>query len=406
MTDHAHSGAGFPEPSAPKPKAAPKTNLLYSEKFRAIIYQVVLIAVVIGVGFFLVSNTLANLAARGIQSGYGFLDVRAGFDIGEALIDYTNDDTYGRALLVGILNTIKVAFFGIILATIVGVIMGIARLSSNWLVAKFASIYVEVLRNIPLLLHLFFIYGVLINILPRPRDSWTLFPGVFLSNRGLKYPVMAEDPIWLWVLIAMLVGAIGAYFLARRADQKQAETGNRPKTLLPSLGLIFGLGIVVWFIGGAPTEVNAPELRGFNFRGGQSLSPEFLALLLGLTIYTSAFIAEIVRSGIQAVNYGQTEAAKAVGLNPGNTLRLVVLPQALRVIIPPITSQYLNLTKNSSLAIAIGYPDLVSVGNTALNQSGQAIEIIAVFMTVYLSLSLITSLFMNWYNGRIALTER
>ncbi len=406
MTDHVHSGAGLPGPSAPTPKTAPKTNLLYSEKFRAIIYQVVLIAVVIGVGFFLVSNTLANLAARGINSGYGFLGVRAGFDIGEALIEYTNDDTYGRALLVGILNTIKVAIFGIVLATIVGVIMGIARLSSNWLVAKFASFYVEVLRNIPLLLHLFFIYGLLINILPRPRDSWTLLPGVFLSNRGLKYPVMAEDPIWLWIIIAMLAGAVGAYFVARRADRIQAETGQRPRTLLPSLGLIFGAGFAVWLIGGAPTAVNAPELRGFNFQGGQSLSPEFLALLLGLTIYTSAFIAEIVRSGIQAVNYGQTEAAKAVGLNPGNTLRLVVLPQALRVIIPPITSQYLNLTKNSSLAIAIGYPDLVSVGNTALNQSGQAIEIIAIFMTVYLSLSLITSLFMNWYNGRIALTER
>ncbi|MEQ8655963.1 MAG: amino acid ABC transporter permease [Hyphomicrobiales bacterium] len=406
MTDHAHSGAGFPEPSAPQPKAAPKTNLFYSEKFRAIVYQVLLIAVVIGIGFFLVSNTLANLAARGIQSGYGFLDVRAGFDIGEALIEYTNDDTYGRALVVGILNTIKVAFFGIILATVVGVVMGIARLSTNWLVAKFATVYVEVLRNIPLLLHLFFIYALVLNVLPRPRDSWNVIPGIFLSNRGLKIPVMADHPIWVWVVVALLVGSIAAYFYARWADKKQAQTGVRPKTLLPSLGLIFGLAAVVWLIGGAPTEVNAPELRGFNFRGGATLSAEFFALLLGLSIYTSAFIAEIVRSGIQAVNYGQTEAAKAVGLNPGNTLRLVILPQALRVIIPPITSQYLNLTKNSSLAIAIGYPDLVAVGNTALNQSGQAIEIIAVFMTVYLSLSLLTSLFMNWYNGRIALTER
>ncbi|MEO0385351.1 MAG: amino acid ABC transporter permease [Pseudomonadota bacterium] len=404
MTDHAHSG--LPTPPTPTVKKPPSTSIFYSEKFRSILYQVLLIAVVITLGIFLVSNTLANLAARGIQSGFGFLDVRAGFDIGEAMIAYTNDDSYGRALVVGILNTVKVAFFGIILATIVGVIMGIARLSSNFLISKFASAYVEILRNIPLLLHLFFIYGLLINILPRPRDSWNLLPGVFLSNRGLKYPVMADNPIWIWVAIAMLVGAIGAYFLARRADKIQADTGVRPKTLLPSLGLIFGFGAVVWLIGGAPLSVNAPELRGFNFQGGQSLSPEFLALLLGLTIYTSAFIAEIVRSGIQAVNYGQTEAAKAVGLNAGNTLRLIVLPQALRVIIPPITSQYLNLTKNSSLAIAIGYPDLVSVGNTALNQSGQAIEIIAVFMTVYLTLSLSTSLFMNWYNGRIALTER
>ena len=406
MTDHAHTGMGSPGPSAPRPKAPPKSNLIYSEKFRAIVYQVVLIAVVIGIGFFLVSNTLSNLAQRGIQSGYGFLDLRAGFDIGEAMIEYSNNDTYGRALVVGIMNTMKVAFLGIILATIVGVIVGIARLSTNWLVARLASVYVEVLRNIPLLLHLFFFYGLLINILPRPRDSWTLLPGVFLSNRGLKYPVMADHPIWLWVVIAMLVGAVAAYLYARWADKKQAATGVRPKTLLPSIGFIFGFGILAWVIGGMPTEVNAPELRGFNFAGGQSLSPEFLALLLGLTIYTSAFIAEIVRSGIQAVNYGQTEAAKAVGLNPGNTLRLVILPQALRVIIPPITSQYLNLTKNSSLAIAIGYPDLVSVGQTALNQSGQAIEIISIWMIVYLSLSLLTSVFMNWYNGRIALTER
>jgi general L-amino acid transport system permease protein len=406
MTDHAHSGTGMPGPAAPTPKTAPKVNLLYSEKFRSIVYQIVLIALVIGVGFFLVSNTLSNLAARGIQTGYAFLNVRSGFDIGETMIEYTNDDTYGRALIAGALNTIKVAFFGIVLATIVGVIMGIARLSTNWIVAKFASVYVEVMRNIPLLLHLFFWYGVLINILPRPRDSWTPLPGVFMSNRGVQYPVMADNPIWVWVVVALIVGCVAAFFFARWADQKQAATGVRPNTLLPSLGLIFGFAAVVWVIGGAPTEVNAPELRGFNFSGGQRISPEFLALLLGLVIYTGSFIAEIVRSGIQAVNYGQTEAAKAVGLNPGQTLRLVVLPQALRVIIPPITSQYLNLTKNSSLAIAIGYPDLVAVGQTSLNQSGQAIEIISIWMIVYLSLSLITSVFMNWYNGRIALTER
>lgn len=406
MTDHAHSGSGMPGPAAPTPKTAPKENLFYSEKFRSIAYQIILIAIVVGIGFFLVSNTLSNLAARGIQTGYAFLEIRAGFDIGELMIEYTNDDTYGRALIVGIMNTVKVAFIGIILASIVGVIMGIARLSSNWMVAKFASVYVEVMRNIPLLLHLFFWYGLLLNITPRPRDSWTPLPGVFVSNRGIQYPVMADHPIWAWVIVAMIVGCVLAYFYARWADKKQASTGHRPPTLLPSLGFIFGLGFVVWLIGGLPTEVNSPELRGFNFSGGQRISPEFLALLLGLVIYTGAFIAEIVRSGIQAVNYGQTEAAKAVGLNPGTTLRLVILPQALRVIIPPVTSQYLNLTKNSSLAIAIGYPDLVAVGNTALNQSGQAIEIISIFMIVYLTLSLLTSVFMNWYNGRIALTER
>ncbi|MEM6382201.1 MAG: amino acid ABC transporter permease [Pseudomonadota bacterium] len=406
MTDHAHTGVGTPGPSGPSGKAQPKSSLIYSEKFRAVIYQVVLIVTVVAIGYYLYSNTLANLAARGIQSGFGFLDVRAGFDINDSLIEYSNNSTYGQAFLVGILNTIRVAFFGIILATVLGVIMGIARLSTNWMVNKFASIYVEVLRNIPLLLHLFFLYGLLINVLPRPRDSWVLGPSIFFSNRGLKVPVMADHPIWMWVFIAMLAGAVAAYLYARRADRIQAATGNRPPTFLPSLGLIFGFGVLVWLVGGAPTEVNAPELRGFNFQGGATLRAEFLALLLGLVIYTSAFIAEIVRSGIQAVNYGQTEAAKAVGLNPGQNLRLVILPQALRVIIPPITSQYLNLTKNSSLAIAIGYPELVAVGQTALNQSGQAIEVVGIWMAVYVTLSLLTSVFMNWYNGRIALTER
>ncbi|MEM6713012.1 MAG: amino acid ABC transporter permease [Pseudomonadota bacterium] len=404
MTDHAHTG--LPQPQAPKAKAPPSDNIFYSEKFRSILYQIVLILVVIGLGYFLVSNTLTNLADRGIQSGYGFLDVRAGFDIGEAMISYTQDDTYGRAMIVGILNTVKVAFIGIILASILGVVMGIARLSSNFLMARFASLYVEVMRNIPLLLQLFFWYALLINLLPRPRDSWNFADIMFLSNRGLKYPVMAENPIWIWVLAAMLVGAVAAVFYARWADKKQALTGQRPPVLWPSIGIIVGFGIATWLLGGAPTAVNVPELRGFNFRGGATISPEFLALLLGLVIYTGAFIAEIVRSGIQAVSYGQTEAAEAVGLNSGDTLRLVVLPQALRVIVPPVTSQYLNLTKNSSLAIAIGYPDLVAVGNTALNQSGQAIEVISIFMIVYLSLSLSTSLFMNWFNGRIALTER
>lgn len=412
MTDHAHSGSpaktttGAPAPRTPKTKAAPRENLFYSEKFRAILYQVLLIGVVIAVGFFLVSNTLNNLAQRGIQTGYGFLDVRSGFDVSEAMIDYTADSSYGRAVLVGILNTIKVAAFGIILATILGVIMGIARLSTNWLVARFASIYVEVMRNIPLLLQLFFWYGLVISLFPRPRDALNPLPGVFFSNRGVKYPVMAEHPIWIWVMLAMLAGAVGAYLYARWADRKQEATGLRPRTLLPTLGMIFGSGVIVWLIGGAPSEVNMPVLQGFNFQGGQTVSPEFIALLLGLVVYTGAFIAEIVRSGIQAVSYGQTEAAKAVGLNPSHTLRLIILPQALRVILPPVTSQYLNLTKNSSLAIAIGYPDLVSIGNTTLNQSGQAIEMISIMMAVYLTLSLLTSAFMNWYNGRIALTER
>lgn len=405
MTHGVGAGGGSKGPVTAK-SGAKGESWFYNEQFRSILYQVVLIATVVGIGLFLVSNTLHNLAVRGIATGFGYLSGESGFPISEALISHAATSSYGRALVVGILNTIKIAVVGIILASLLGTIVGIARLSSNWLVAKLASTYVEVIRNIPLLLQLFVWYGIVTAVLPSPRQALQPLPSVFLSNRGFKIPIMAEHPIWVWVVLAFFVALVACWFIGRWADRKQADTGKRPSVLLINIGTIIGLPLLVWLIGGAPTQVDAPVLKGFNFSGGATMTPEYVALLIGLVTYTSSFIAEIVRSGIQAVNYGQTEASKALGLSPGQTLRLVILPQSLRVIIPPVTSQYLNLTKNSSLAVAIGYPDLVSVTNTTLNQTGQAIEAIAIMMTVYLVLSLATSAFMNWYNTRIALVER
>ena len=298
------------------------------------------------------------------------------------------------------------AINGIVLATLLGTIVGVARLSSNWLVAKLATVYVEALRNIPLLLQLFFWYALITVSLPGPRQALNPLAGVFLSNRGLMFPIPASDPVFPAMGIAFLVGIVGAVLVDRWAVKRQAATGQQFPVFSAAAGLILGLPILVWLFGGAPTEMDMPALRGFNFRGGLTLSPEFAALLFGLTLYTATFIAEIVRGGIVAVPHGQTEASEALGLKRSWTLRLVVLPQALRIIIPPTTSQYLNLTKNSSLAVAIGYPDLVSIGNTTLNQTGQAIEAISIFMAVYLFLSLAISMFMNWYNTRIALVER
>ncbi|MGF1627345.1 MAG: amino acid ABC transporter permease [Alphaproteobacteria bacterium] len=382
-------------------------NLLYNRTARAIVYQVVLIATVILVGWWLVDNTLTNLAQQNIATGFDFLVNRqAGFAIGESVIPYNETDSYLRAFIVGLLNTIKVAVIGVVLATILGTIIGIARLSPNWLLRKLSSGYVEIVRNIPLLLQLIFWYAVLTEMLPAVRNAIELVPTVFLSNRGLFAPAPVDDPGW-WLMLAGIVLAIPAVIgFRRRAQEHQDRTGVPWPTGLITTGIILGLALLGWLIGGAPTEFSAPELRGFNFSGGTRLTPEFLALLLGLTIYTAGFIAEIVRSGILAISHGQTEAAMALGLNRGMTLRLVILPQAMRVIVPPMTSQYLNLTKNSSLAIAIGYPDLVSSMNTSLNQTGQAIECIAVAMSVYLIISLSISFFMNWYNARIALKER
>ncbi|QNT70027.1 amino acid ABC transporter permease [Defluviicoccus vanus] len=351
---------------------------------------------------YLVSNTLANLETRNIATGFGFLQREAGFGISESAIPYNPANTYFRALAVGVFNTLKVAVVGIILATFIGILAGVARLSRNWLVARLATCYVEGLRNIPVLLQLFFWYALITEGLPGPRQALNPLPGIFLSARGLKLP----EPVWQTthavMLVVFLVAIAVAWAIGRWAKLRQDRSGQVFPTLPVSLGLIIGLPFLVWLLGGAPMALDVPALQGFNFVGGVTITPEFTALLVGLVLYTATFIAEIVRGGILAVAHGQTEAGLALGLSRGQVLRLVTLPQAMRVIIPPLTSQYLNLTKNSSLAVAIGFPDLVSVANTAINQTGQAVEGVAIIMAVYLTVSLSISTFMNWYNRRIA----
>jgi general L-amino acid transport system permease protein len=370
---------------------------------RGLLIQVGLLVAVIGLGWWFWSNAQANMAARGLQFGYGFLDRSAGIPIGESIIAYTPADTYRKALTVGLLNTLRVAIVGIALCTVLGILLGLARLSSNPLLRGLVGGYIEVIRNTPLVLQLVFWHAVLLQ-LPSVRQALNPLPGVFLSQRGVKMPGLVADQALYVFLAAALLGAIGWWLLLRRERARQIATGERRATVLPGLGMLLGFPALALAAGFAPT-VEWPELRGFNFRGGLALSPEFFALLIGLVVYTSAFIAEIVRAGIQSVHKGQWEAARALGLPPGRIMRLVILPQALRVIIPPLTSQYLNLTKNSSLAVVIGYPDLVSVANTSINQTGQAIEVISIFMAVYLIISLVTSALMNWYNAKVAILK-
>jgi general L-amino acid transport system permease protein len=382
-----------------------RTSFWNDANNRAILYQLLIVGGILLLGWYLVSNLLTNLATRHIATGFGFLQREAGFDIGEHVIPYSPANSYGYAYLVGILNTLKVAVLGIIFATLLGTIIGVARLSSNWLIAKLASAYVELVRNIPVLLQLFLWY-TLINSLPGARQALNPLPAVFLSNRGLTFPVLVGQPVHGIMLGLLVAGAIATGVLRRRGIRRQAETGRPVPLLLPALGLILGLPLIAFLAAGAPLQVDAPALHGFNFGGGATITPEFTALLFGLTIYTAAYIAEVVRAGVLAVAKGQTEAALALGLPPGKVLRLVVLPQALRIIIPPMTSLYLDLTKNSSLAVGVGYPDLVSIGNTTINQTGQAIEGFMMMMAVYLSISLAIAAFMNWYNRHIALVER
>ncbi len=372
---------------------------------RSIIYQVIALLAVGSAIWFLVHNTLSNLSARNISTGFAFLSKEAGFAIGETPIEYSPASTYSRAITVGLLNTLRVALIGIVLATILGTIIGIARLSSNWLIRKISSIYVEVMRNVPLLLQLFFWYAIISETLPGPRQALHPLPGIFVSNRGVQMPSIHGDGL-LWILGGLVVAILLMIVMAKWARKKQEKTGQIFPMIRGSLALLLVVPAVMWLLSGTSMTLDIPELKGFNFAGGMTLSPEFAALLIGLVIYTAAFIAEVVRSGIQAVNRGQWEAAEALGLKRGQVLRLIVLPQALRVIIPPMTSQYLNITKNSSLAVAIGYPDIVSVINTTLNQTGQAIEGIMMIMAAYLTVSLSISVFMNWYNKRIALVER
>jgi general L-amino acid transport system permease protein len=387
--------------------ARPPRPAFYNDPLvRAIFYQVALIAAVVALGWYLVNNTLDNMARQGIAGGFDFLHREAAFEISEKLVEYSPSDTYGRAFLVGILNTLQVAIAGILFATIWGTILGIARLSSNWLIRKLALCYVELFRNIPLPLQLLFWWAFFREMVPGPRQAWHLLPGVFLSNRGLVFPVPKADPAQLWIAIAFVAGIVGAIVLHRWAKRRQSATGEQFPSLLVGAGLIVGLPVAVFLAAGAPSTLDIPKLRGFNFGGGYAITPEFTALLVGLVVYTASFIAEIVRGGIQAVSWGQSEAAAALGLSRSHALRLVVLPQALRVIVPPMTSQYLNITKNSSLAIIIGYPDVVAIANTIMNQTGQAVEGISLIMAIYLTISLSIALFMNWYNRAVALVER
>lgn len=368
-------------------------------KVRAVLYQVFALAALAALFAFLAYTAVDNLQKQHIATGFAFLWQESAFDIGETLIPYSPLDSYGRALVVGFLNTLKVAGLGIALTVMLGTLLGIARLSRNGLVAGLAAAYVELIRNVPVLLQLFFWYALFRN-LPGPDKALQPVAGVFLCNRGLMLPFPPLDTPELWVFASLPV-AIGLWWWASRWACARRELRGRegPGSWLIHLIVPAGL-LLASFVAGASWHLEVPVLQGRNFRGGASLSPEFGALLLGLVIYTGTFVAEIVRAGILSVDRGQIEAAKSIGLNQGRILRLVVLPQALRVIIPPLTSQMLNLTKNSSLAVAVGYPDLVSVANTTLNQTGQAIEGITIIMIVYLAFSLLTSAFMNWYNRR------
>ncbi len=450
----------------------PKVSFFNDPRTRSIAVQALLLIALFWFGWDIVDNTIHNLAKSNIASGYGFLSTTAGFDISMSLVPYSRSATYGQAILVGLINTILIAVLGVIAATILGFLAGIMKLSHNWVISKLASIYIEFVRNTPLLLQIFIWYSAVLKPLPSPRQagelglpypSWGLLfflplmaagayalvrgykvlhdsvwarmaltigfgvwvaavwvgidmlgmhvvnyvpMGFFLSNRG----AIAPKPIFAdgssYILYAFIVALIAAWVVRRWAMKRQEATGEQFPHVLTGIGLIVVLPVLAFFMAGSPVSFDYPVLKGFNFKGGMTLVPEFIALFLALTIYTAGFIAEIVRAGILAVSHGQTEAAHALGLRAGPTTRLVIIPQALRVIIPPLTSEYLNLTKNSSLAVAIGFPDLVATGGTVLNQTGQAIEVIVIWMAVYLGLSLLTSAFMNWYNARKRLVER
>jgi general L-amino acid transport system permease protein len=372
---------------------------------RAVILQGVLLALVLAVGFFLFSNVQTNMAARGLQLGFGFLERSAGIPIGEYLISYTPADTYTRALTVGLLNTLRVAIIGCALTTLLGVVLGVLRLSDNPLLSGLVGGYIEIVRNTPVVLQLVF-WLVVFQQLPHVREALNPIPGIFLSQRGLKIPAIDWNTGLQLMLLGVAIAVAACWYTVRRARAHQEKTGEIKRVWHFCLGYLVLVPWALSAMASEPVTVSMPVLMGFNFQGGATLSPEFAALTTGLVVYTAAFVAEIVRSGIQSVGKGQWEAARAMGLSNGRIMRLVILPQALRVIIPPLTSQYLNLTKNSSLAIVIGYQDLFSVSNTSINQTGQAIEVIFIMMTVYLGLSLLTSAGMNWYNARVALKER
>ncbi|MCD8546949.1 MAG: amino acid ABC transporter permease [Aeromonadaceae bacterium] len=379
----------------------------YNSRVRSILFQVLAIAAVVGFIYYFLSNAFHNMETRGISTGFQFLDNKAGFGIIQSLIPYDETYSYGRTFVVGLLNTLLVSLLGIVLATALGFVLGVARLSRNWLVSRLAAVYVELFRNIPLLLQIFFWYFAVLRTLPAPRQSISLGEALFLNIRGLYMPAPLPEAGFGWLSVSLLLALALALAISGWARRRQRLTGLPFPSFWVGLGLLVALPLLHFYALGAPLAWELPALKGFNFQGGITVIPELAALLLALTIYTAAFIAEIVRSGILSVSKGQHEAAESLGLSRAQTLRLVIVPQALRVIIPPLTSQFLNLTKNSSLATAIGYPDLVSVFmGTTLNQTGQAVEIIAMTMAVYLLISLVTSYLMNLYNAKMALVER
>lgn len=381
-------------------------SLFYDPKVRGIVAQALLLIALSALVWWIFGNTTENLKRSNIASGFGFLNGRAGFDIAQSPIVYSSDSTYWKAFQVGIWNTVIIAVAGIVTALIMGFLIGIARLSKNWLVRTFAATYVEIFRNLPPLLQIFFWYFGVLSVLPLPKESIAMPLGGYLNNRGFFMPkIVWGDGSWI-IFAALGLGVVCAIAIWKWASKRQEETGQQFQTFNTSLALVIGLPLLAFVASGFPATIEYPKLSTFNLSGGFQVKPEFLSLYLALSVYTAAFIAEIVRSGILGVAKGQTEASQAIGLTRGQLLRLVVIPQSMRIVIPPLTSQFLNLTKNSSLAIAIGYPDLVAVGGTILNQTGQAIEVVAIWMIVYLGLSLATSFFMNWFNAKMALVER
>jgi general L-amino acid transport system permease protein len=387
--------------------SAPRASFFNDPVIRGIIYQVIVAAILVGFIVWIIGNTAANLAAQNKTTGFDFLWKTAGFDISFTLLPWSRSSYYWEAFLVGLINTLLVAFIGIVLATILGFTIGIARLSSNFIVSSLATVYIEIIRNVPLLLQLFFWYFAVLKAMPAVRDSILLPFDSFINQRGIFVPKPIPDEQFGFVWIGLAVAVIAVIVLRQWAKRRLEQTGQRFPVFFTSVALLVGVSYLTFVVSGASVAFEPPVLERFNFKGGLALPPEFVALAFGLTIYTAAFIAETVRGGIQSVNKGQTEAAQSLGLKDNDRLRLVVIPQAMRVIIPPLTSQYLNLTKNSSLGAAIGYPELVNVfAGTSLNQTGRAIECIAITMLVYLSFSLITSAIMNWYNARVKLVER
>lgn len=388
------------------PSAPPKKSWSWrSQAFRGLVYQVLAVSLIVLIVLYLANNTATNMKLRGIQSGFDFLGGVAGFDIGESLFAFDSGEPYWRAFLVGFVNTLRVAVLGIIFTTILGTLIGVGRFSRNALVRGLCSAYVEFFRNVPILLQLLMWYLMFTEVLPAANEPLILGP-LFLSKGGLNFPI----PVWasghVWAAWGMLAGVLGAWWYRKAAMRHFEATGRIRSMVWVPLGIVAGAGVLGWILGSAPTALNMPIQGEFAIENGGALTPEFLSVLIGLTVYTAAFVAEVVRGGIQSVSAGQAEAAAALGLARGQTMRLVMLPQALRVIIPPVTNQYLNLTKNSSLAVAIGYPDVVSIANTALNQTGRAVECISIIMLIYLTTSLSTSLLMNWYNDRAAIKER